>query len=205
MITKRSSKGRRSTDQTGAVLRLRRELALERAKREVLQGLSRIPLEAQSLDRLYDHYLRVILKLTRTKNGSILLLDEVTKDLMIVACKGKGSEGLVGKHVPLGEGVAGWVIRTGHSYFTVHTEHDRPVKKEFGQEIGVLPQNRLCVPLKIARRVLGAVEVMNRKDRRPFQRKISIFWMRLRLRSPRWSKTLDFLKNTTAKFGNSGR
>jgi putative nucleotidyltransferase with HDIG domain len=170
MIAKRSSKGRRSTDQTGAVLRLKRELALERAKREVLQGVSRIPLEAQSLDRLYDHYLGVILKLTRTKAGSIILLDEVTKDLIIVACKGKGSEGLVGKHTPRGGGIAGWVIRTGHSYFTADAEHDRLMKKEFGRESGVAPQNRLCVPLKIARRVLGAIEVLNRKDRRPFQR-----------------------------------
>ncbi|MBI3597718.1 MAG: GAF domain-containing protein [Nitrospirae bacterium] len=170
MITKRSSKGRRITDQTGAVLRLKRELTLERAKREVLQGVSRIPLEAQSLDRLYDHYLGVILKLTRTKAGSILLLDEVTKDLIFVASKGKGSEGLVGKHLPLGEGIAGWVIRTGHSYFTVDAEHDRMIRKEFGPEIGVAPQNRLCVPLKIARRVLGVVEVLNKKDRRPFQR-----------------------------------
>jgi HD-GYP domain-containing protein (c-di-GMP phosphodiesterase class II) len=170
MITKRSSKGRRSTDQTGAVLRLKRELTLERAKREVLQGVSRIPLEVQSLDRLYDHYLGVILKLTRTKTGSILLLDEVTKNLIIVASKGKGSEGRVGKHIPLEGGIAGWVIRTGHSYFTVDAEHDRLVKKEFGREGGAAPQNRLCVPLKIARRVLGAVEVLNRKDRRPFRR-----------------------------------
>jgi HD-GYP domain-containing protein (c-di-GMP phosphodiesterase class II) len=170
MITKRSSKGRRSTDQFGAVLKLKRELTLERAKREMLQGVSRIPLEARSLDRLYDHYLSVILKLTRTKAGSILLLDEVTKDLIVVACKGKGSEGPVGKRIPAGIGVPGWVLRTGQSYFTVDAEHDRQIKKEFGQEVGVAAQNRLCVPLKIARRVLGVVEVLNKKDRRAFQR-----------------------------------
>ena len=170
MITKRASKGRRSTDQTGAVLRLKRELSLERAKREVLQGLSRIPLEAQSPDRLYDYYLGVILKLTRTKAGSILLRDEVTNDLVFVACKGKGSEGRVGKHLPVGEGVAGWVVRTGYRYFTGDTEHERIVKKEFGPEIGSAAQNILCVPLKISRRVLGVLEILNRKDRRPFRR-----------------------------------
>ncbi|HTN42348.1 MAG TPA: HD domain-containing phosphohydrolase [Nitrospiria bacterium] len=170
MITKRSSKGRRSTDQTGAVLRLKRELTLERAKREVLQGVSRIALEARSLDRLYDHYLGVILKLTRTRAGSILLLDEVTKDLIVAACKGKGSEGLVGRRIPAGEGIAGWVLRTGRSYFTLDVEQDGPIRKVFGQGVGAGPQNRLCVPLKIARRVLGVVEVLNKKDRRSFQR-----------------------------------
>ena len=169
-IKKRSSKGRRITDQTKSVLRLQRELALERAKREVLQEVSRMSLEAQSLDRIYDHYLGLILKLTRTKAGSILLVDELTKDLFFAACKGKGSERLVGKRIPIGEGIAGWVARTGHSYFTGDADHDRLIKKEFGRQIGVTTQNILCVPLKIARRVQGVVEVLNKKDRKPFRR-----------------------------------
>ena len=169
-IKRRSLRGRRSTDQTKSVLRLQRELSLERAKREVLQGISRISMEAESLDRLYDHYLGLILKLTRTKAGSILLVDEVMKDLFFAACKGKGSEGLVGKRIPMGEGIAGWVARTGHHYFTTDTDHDRLIKKEFGHEVGMATQNMLCVPLKIARRVLGVVEVLNKKNRKPFQR-----------------------------------
>ncbi|MBI3609103.1 MAG: GAF domain-containing protein [Nitrospirae bacterium] len=169
MMKRGLSKGRRKTDQLGAVLRLRRELQLERAKREVLQGISRVSSEVQSLDRLYDHYLGVILKLTRTKAGSILLSDEIAKDLVFAACKGKGSEGLVGRRIPMGEGIAGWVVRTGRSYFTGDANHDRLIKKEFGRQIGMTSQNLLCVPLKIARRVLGVVEVLNKKDRKPFQ------------------------------------
>ena len=169
-IKRRALRGRRSTDQSKSVLRLRRELQIERAKREVLQGVSRMSLEAQPLDRLYDHYLGVILKLTRTRAGSILLADEVTKDLVFAACRGKGSEGLLGKRIRMGEGIAGWVARTGHSYFTGDANHDRLIKKEFGREIGVATQNMLCVPLKIARRVLGVVEVLNKKDRKPFGR-----------------------------------
>jgi putative nucleotidyltransferase with HDIG domain len=170
IIKRQSSRGRRSTDQAKSVLRLQRELSLERAKRAVLQEVGRMSLEAQSPDRLYDHYLGLILKLTRTKAGSILLVDEVTKDLLFAACKGKGSEGLVGRRIPMGEGVAGWVARTGHSYFTGDANHDRLIKKEFGQQIGVTTQNMLCVPLKIARRVQGVVEVLNKKDRKPFGR-----------------------------------
>jgi len=167
---RRSSRGRRSTDQSKSILRLQRELALERAKREVLQEISRMSLEDQPLDRLYDHYLGVILKLTRTKAGSILLVNEMTKDLFFAACKGKGSEGLLGKRVPVGEGIAGWVARTGHSYFTGDANQDRLIKKEFGREIGVTTENMLCVPLKIGRRIMGVVEVLNKKDRKPFDR-----------------------------------
>jgi putative nucleotidyltransferase with HDIG domain len=169
-IKRGSVRGRRSTDQTKSILRLQRELALERAKREVLQEVSRMSLEDQPLDRLYDHYLGVILKLTRTKAGSILLSDEMTKDLAFVACKGKGSEGLLGKRIPMGEGIAGWVARTGHSYFTGDAHHDRLIKKEFGREIGVSTENMLCVPLTIARRIMGVVEVLNKKNRKPFGR-----------------------------------
>jgi hypothetical protein len=44
-------------------------------------------------------------------------VDELNKDLVFAAVKGKGSSGLLGKRIPMGEGIAGWVARTGRSYF----------------------------------------------------------------------------------------
>jgi HD-GYP domain-containing protein (c-di-GMP phosphodiesterase class II) len=170
MIRKRSIKGRRSTDHSGSLLRLKRELTLERAKREVLQGISRMSREVLSLDRLYDHYLGVILKLTRTRAGSIWLIDEVSTDLVCVASKGKGSEGRTGHRVPVGEGIAGWVARTGHSYFTGDAGYDRLIKKEFGEGTDLVSNRILCVPLKIGHRIQGVVEILNRKNRKAFLR-----------------------------------
>lgn len=126
--------------------------------------------EILPLDRLYDHYLGVILKLTRTRAGSILLVDEVSKDLIVVASKGKRSEGPVGKRTPVGGGIAGWVARSGHSYFTGDAGHGPSIKKEMAQATGVDSHHILCVPLKIGHRVQGVVEILNKKNRKPFLR-----------------------------------
>ncbi|HEY4484967.1 MAG TPA: HD domain-containing phosphohydrolase [Nitrospiria bacterium] len=167
---RRLLRGRRTTDRPAHAQRLRRELQLERAKRRVLQGIGRVSLEGRPVEGVYAHYLGLILKLTRTRAGSLLLVDEISKDLVFVACHGKGSEGLVGRRIPLGEGIAGRVARTGHSYFTGEAARDRVINKEIGRQIGVATQNLLCVPLKIGRRVLGVLEVLNKKDRKPFKR-----------------------------------
>lgn len=164
MTERRLSSGRRAIDG------LRKSLAIEHAKLEVLEGISRMAEEAYTLEQLYDYYLKLILKITGTQAGSILLLDEVSKDLVFVAVKGKGSSGLLGKKIPVGEGIAGWVARTGRSYFAGDATKDRLIKKEFGRQIGVTTQNILCVPLKTGHRVLGVLEILNRRDRKPFRR-----------------------------------
>jgi HD-GYP domain-containing protein (c-di-GMP phosphodiesterase class II) len=163
-------KERRISPERRAVDRLKKTLAIEHAKLEILQGISRVSQETYNIIELYDYYLNLILNITGTRAGSILLLDEVSKDLMFVAAKGKGASGLLGKKIPSGEGIAGWVARTGRSYFSGDAAQDRLIKKEFGRAIGVTTENILCVPLKVGRRVLGVLEILNRKDRKPFHR-----------------------------------
>lgn len=168
---RRKVRGRRMTDQTESVRRLRAELAVEKAKREVLHGISRISRETQSHDKLYDYYLTVILKLTRTRAGAILLVDAVTKDLVYVACRGKGFKSLLGKRVPMGKGITGWVARTGQKYFTGDPECEGLTPEPLERPAADGRQNNiLCVPLKISRRIQGVIEIVNKKNRKPFLR-----------------------------------
>src|SRR3989304_909576 len=113
------SSGRRAID------KLRKSLAIEHAKLEVLEGISRMAQEAYTLEKLYEYYLNLVLRITGTTAGSILLVDELSKDLVFVAVKGKGSSGLLGKRIPMGEGIAGWGARTGRSYFAGNATRDR--------------------------------------------------------------------------------
>src|SRR3989304_6939495 len=118
------SSGRRAID------KLRKSLAIEHAKLEVLEGISRMAQEAYTLEKLYEYYLNLVLRITGTTAGSILLVDELNKDLVFAAVKGKGSRGLLGKRIPMGEGIAGWVARTGRSYFAGKGTQDRLIKQQ---------------------------------------------------------------------------
>lgn len=150
--------------------RLKTELAILQARLAVLQGMSQLTRQARSMEELYDSYLKTILKVTRTQAGSILLLDRSTHQLEFVACHGEGSSRLLHQHLPIGEGIAGWVAKTGQAYFAGDAGHDLRDRKDFARQIGFKTQDVLCVPLKISNRVVGVVEVLNRKDQRHFQR-----------------------------------
>jgi HD-GYP domain-containing protein (c-di-GMP phosphodiesterase class II) len=140
--------------------RLKTELSIQQARLAVLQGMSQLTRQAGSMEELYDSYLQTILKVTQTQAGSILLLDRATGRLEFVAYHGRGADRFLHQSLSLGEGVPGWVAKTGQAYFAGDTAPDsnHPV------------QNQLCVPLKISNRVVGVVEVRDRKDQRPFQR-----------------------------------
>jgi HD-GYP domain-containing protein (c-di-GMP phosphodiesterase class II) len=140
--------------------RLEAELAIQQARLAVLQGMSQLTQQAHSMEELYDSYLKTILKVTQTQAGSILLLDRSTHQLEFVACQGEGSSRFLHQLLPIGEGIAGWVAKTGQAYFAGDPVHDLKHRA----------QNLLCVPLKISNRIVGVVEVRNRQDQRPFQR-----------------------------------
>lgn len=140
--------------------RLKAELAIQQARLAVLQGMSQLTRQARSMEELYDSYLKTILKVTRTQAGSILLLDRLTHQLEFVACHGEGLSRLLHQRLPIGEGIAGWVAKTGQPYFA----------GEAARDLRHRTQNILCVPLKISHRVVGVVEVLNRQDQRPFRR-----------------------------------
>lgn len=138
--------------------RIKTELAIQQARLAVLQGMSQLTRQARSMEELYDSYLKTILKVTQTQAGSILLLDRAAARLEFVAYHGEGAGKFLHQSLEVGEGIAGWVAKTGQAYFA-----GDPVKD-------LKNQNLLCVPLKISNRVVGVVEVSDRKDQRPFRR-----------------------------------
>ena len=85
-------RARRTERRKDPVARLRAELAIQRARLEVLQGMDRITRQARSMEELYDSYLKTILKVTRTRAGAILLRDRLTHQLVFVACREKDRE-----------------------------------------------------------------------------------------------------------------
>src|SRR5712671_1950455 len=138
--------------------RIKTELAIQQARLAVLQGMSQLTRQARSMEELYDSYLKTILKVTQTQAGSILLLDRATDRLEFVAYHGGGASKFLHQSLAVGEGIAGWVAKTGQAYFAGDAVND------------LKNQDLLCVPLKISNRVVGVVEVLDRKDQRPFRR-----------------------------------
>jgi len=96
-----------------------------------------------------------------TENGSILLLDEESEELVFVAVIGDRAEELTGYRIPADSGVAGWVNKTRKSALVPDVRKDERWISAVDQSIGFHTQSLMAVPLVLGDRVLGVMEVVN--------------------------------------------
>ena len=143
---------------------LKKLVSLEKVKQQFLHGT----IDAAALDRLLADYLHVILKLTGTQAGSILLREG--DRLVFRAVRGPRSSKLLGTRMPLDEGIAGWVATTGKSYLSSDVRMDTLWSSRIGAQLRFLTKNILAAPLVTVDSVIGVVEVINKADGKDFGR-----------------------------------
>jgi putative nucleotidyltransferase with HDIG domain len=165
-----SKRGARSLRGAGASMRaelqtLKKLVLLQKAKQRLLSGKQ--PGSAE-VDTLLSDYLKVILNLTDTSSGSILIHED--NALVFRSSLGPGSRRLKQRRLPEDEGIAGWVFRTGRTYLSSDVSRDPRWSGRISAELRFSTRNILAAPLRIAEKVLGVVEVINKKDGKPFGR-----------------------------------
>jgi len=104
----------------------------------------------------------------RPGHWSLLLVDEERGDLGFEIAVGEGAERLKGMRLPLGEGIAGHVARSGEAVLIADARRDPRFSGRFDEESGLVTGSVLAVPLRSKGRVLGVVELVNPVGGRPF-------------------------------------
>jgi HD-GYP domain-containing protein (c-di-GMP phosphodiesterase class II) len=143
---------------------LKKLVLLQKARQLLLRNKATEPNRMQAL--LAD-YLKAILTLTGAAAGSILLHEN--NQLVFRACSGPGSRQLLGRALSLDEGIAGWVFKTGKTYFSPDVSRDTRWSSRISAELRFPTRNILCAPLRTDR-VIGVIEIINKKGRRAFVR-----------------------------------
>jgi GAF domain-containing protein len=100
--------------------------------------------------------------------ASIMLLDEQTGELVFEAVTGEGEDTLVGRRIPPGTGVAGWVVESGQSVVIEDVAADPRFAVEQAERTGYVPRELMAAPLLLEDRVLGVLNVLDRPERRRF-------------------------------------
>ena len=118
--------------------------------------------------QLMDDLLASALAVVGASDGSLLLLDEDTNELVFSVVRGQARDRLRGYRLPPGRGIAGWVAANRQAQ-VVHDVHTDPrfypdVDETFGFETHTLA----CVPLLDGSRVLGVIEALNKPTARGF-------------------------------------
>ncbi len=111
--------------------------------------------------------LNIIMEKTRelvhAESWSLLLGEEREGGLYLSVAVGEGADRTgSGVVVKPGEGIAGWVAREGKPV-VVHEAAGDPRWSDLEQAYGARARSVLCVPLETRGRVLGVIEVVNKK------------------------------------------
>lgn len=118
------------------------------------------------LDELLSLVMEVSTELTDTETASILLVDKRTGQLRFVASTDDVMpEDMV---VPLEGSIAGWVIRNGRSLILGDVQADTRFYSNIDKNLEFVTRSMLAVPLVANQSVIGALEVINKRNNKPY-------------------------------------
>lgn len=147
--------------------RLRRLYGALRAMDYLLDVLDDLTPNFDALALLAD-VLDAALQAVDTDHGSLLLADEKRGELVFVLVRGPFAQVLTEYRLPMSEGVAGWVYRTGETALVPDVRHDPRWSEAIDQVTHFLTQSVLAAPLVAGKRKLGVLEAVKPRGATPF-------------------------------------
>lgn len=143
------------------VERLERELSREQAKTRALSDISTALGSTLDPDELLTLVASRITEVIDADRSTIYLLDESGEHLVSRVAEGRGSAEI---RLKVGEGLAGWVAKTGERLNIQDAYQDVRFDAEWDRRTGYLTRTTLCVPMKNQHgRTLGVVQVLNKR------------------------------------------
>jgi GAF domain-containing protein len=121
-----------------------------------------------NLVQLLDDLLGSALAVLGCGDGSLLLLDDETEELVFVVVHGTARQRLTGYRLPPGRGIAGWVADNKEPAIVSDVQKDPRFFPQVDETFGFRTQTLACVPLLDGNRVLGVIEAINKLEAREF-------------------------------------
>lgn len=133
-----------------------------RVRLKALEELSKVINSNQDLEETLNNTLDLIIKLFQVPSGSIYLFAPNQKYMEISVARGEKAEEVKKYKIELGEGIAGKVALTGQPIIVSDVKNSTDYAFHIGREINYIPENILCVPIKIKEKILGVIEIMDK-------------------------------------------
>jgi GAF domain-containing protein len=115
-----------------------------------------------------DDLLGSALAVLGANDGSLLLKDDETDELVFAIVRGEARERLTGYRLPPGRGIAGWVVENREPTVVQDVRKDPRFYPQVDETFGFTTQTLACVPLQDGERVVGVIEAVNKLSNREF-------------------------------------
>ncbi|MBN1122826.1 MAG: GAF domain-containing protein [Anaerolineae bacterium] len=138
-------------------------------KVDMLNRLVEISLVMNStfqLDPLLEYLMFQATEITNSESASILLLDDKTGDLRFAAALGDVAEELIGMIVPRKGSIAGSIIDQEQAMIIDDVDKDPRHFDDIDQKLDYDTRSILGVPMAIRDKLVGVLEVLNRREGR---------------------------------------
>jgi len=146
---------------------------LEQVQREQLARLERIIEISRGLTSklelqpLLQDIISAATELTGTEASSVLLVDSKSGDLFFEAAT--GIKRYEGERVAVPrESIAGWIVENNSPLVIDDVTNDPRWSQKVDNETGFVTRSILGAPLSVKDKVIGAIEVLNKKTKLPF-------------------------------------
>jgi GAF domain-containing protein len=114
--------------------------------------------------------LSAALEAVDSRDGSLMLVDEETQELVFVHVLGSAQEQLTGYRLPPGEGIANYAVSSRAPKLVPDVRQEPRFSPLVDKLTGFLTTSLICVPLLDNTRALGAIEVVNKTGGDPFRK-----------------------------------
>ena len=153
----------------GAIVkaRLLEETELSERQMRTLNEIARSISSTLDLDPLLQEIMQNAVDILACEAGSLLMVDQNTGEAVFEVAVGPVGDELIGQRVPAGAGLVGKAVTAGEAII----QNDVRRSSDWfdtDKETGYSTQDLLVVPMKVKDRVIGVLEVLNKKDRSTF-------------------------------------
>ncbi len=109
------------------------------------------------------------LAVLKASDGSLMLQDEATGELVFTVVRSRVSDKLMGYRLPKGVGIAGWVAEHCQPQIILDVRRDSRFFPQIDEAFGITTRSMVCVPVYLDNgRVLGVIEILNKLSDREF-------------------------------------
>lgn len=135
---------------------------------KALSEIGKVLTSTLDLDNVLKLVLEKVGVLLSAKNWSLLLVDEATNELYFEIVVGEHASKIKGRRIKCGEGVAGWVLNNRKPLLIANVEKDKRFSPVIDNITGFKTKSIICCPLICRDKVLGVIELINKKIGKEF-------------------------------------
>jgi len=129
-----------------------------------LAGLGALLNSGLNRDQLLTSIMMWVEEEVNCEAASLVLLNQEDRKLHFEIALGPAGDRLKDVTMEVGQGIVGTVVATGEPLLVPDTEKDPRFAKTIADAVGFPARSILCVPMSLPGRVVGAIEVINKRD-----------------------------------------